>query len=93
MCSMASTVQLSEEAYKTLTALKRKGESYSDVVLRLASERKDPRRLLELSGWPDDLDVRALRDASREADLAKLRRHGAAGGDGERSGEREGDDA
>ena len=38
---MPRTVQLSDDAYATLAALKRPGESFSDTVKRLASERKD----------------------------------------------------
>jgi predicted CopG family antitoxin len=45
------TVTLSEDAYAALAALKRKGESFSDVVLRLA---RGSRSLLEFAGdWKD----------------------------------------
>ncbi len=45
------TVTLSDDAYTTLAALKREGESFSDVVRRLA--RKN-RSLLEFAGaWKD----------------------------------------
>ncbi|HLE97839.1 MAG TPA: antitoxin VapB family protein [Candidatus Thermoplasmatota archaeon] len=42
---MARQVQLADEAYARLSALKRDGESFSDVVLRLTRPRKDPRGL------------------------------------------------
>ena len=41
------TVTLSEDAYKALAALKREGESFSDVVRRLALGN---RSLLEFAG-------------------------------------------
>ena len=52
---MARQVQLSDEAYARLAALRKTGESFSDVVLRLPRPRKDPRTfaglgLLERSG-------------------------------------------
>lgn len=69
---MAKTVQLSDEAYGRLAALKREGESFSDVVNRLVRERKNPAALLELKGPRDYYDVEALRRVSRERDLEKL---------------------
>lgn len=45
---MPRTVQLSDDAYATLTALKRSGESFSDTVKRLAAERKDLNALRDL---------------------------------------------
>jgi predicted CopG family antitoxin len=45
------TVTLSEDAYAALAALKREGESFSDVVRRLA---RQGRSLLEFAGaWKD----------------------------------------
>ena len=80
---MARSVQLSEQAYATLTALKRKGESYSDVVLRMASERKDPKRLLRLVGrgraTGDEAFRRKMRDADAERWRILERRRGGAG--------------
>lgn len=54
---MTQVVQLSDEAYRRLTNAKRPGESYSDVVLRLA-------------GSGDLTDLEGLRDpeAIREAE-------------------------
>jgi hypothetical protein len=45
---VAKTVQLSDDAYATLRALKKPGESFSDTVKRLAAARKDPMALLRL---------------------------------------------
>ena len=50
-CMSGKTVTLSEDAYKALAALKKKGESFSDVVRRLALSN---RSLLEFAGdWKD----------------------------------------
>ena len=55
--SMTKVVSLSKKAYQTLKDLKRPNESFSDVVLRVAGERKK-KSLLEFSGkWVgDDID-------------------------------------
>ena len=55
--SMTKVVSLSKKAYQTLKDLKRPNESFSDVVLRVAGERKK-KSLLEFSGkWAgDDID-------------------------------------
>jgi predicted CopG family antitoxin len=54
---MTKVISLSNEAYQTLKKLKNSGESFSDVVLRVAGERKK-KSLLEFSGkWVgDDID-------------------------------------
>lgn len=69
---MAKTVQLSEEAYATLAALKRAGESFSDVVRRLAAERKDPRALKNLGGLRPDFEE--ILEKMRQADIRKMKR-------------------
>lgn len=54
------TISLDEEAYERLRAAKREGESFSDVVKRLAGERS----WREVAGiWPDADD---LEDAIEE---------------------------
>jgi predicted CopG family antitoxin len=55
--TMTKVISLSNEAYLTLKNMKKKGESFSDVVLRVAGERKK-KSLLEFSGkWVgDDID-------------------------------------
>jgi predicted CopG family antitoxin len=59
---MSKSIRLSEEAYERLDAHKREGETFSEVVLRLAGERS----LLELAGILSDEEADALRDAVDE---------------------------
>lgn len=59
---MSKNVRLSEEAYERLAAHKREGETFSDVVLRLAGERS----LLDLAGILSDEEADALREAVAE---------------------------
>lgn len=65
---MAKTVQLSEKAYASLRAHKRPNESFSDVVMRILGERKDPMRLLELPPPAPDFDFDEFDRRMREAD-------------------------
>jgi len=55
--AMTKVISLSEKAYETLKSMKKPGESFSDVVLRVAKEKKK-KSLLEFSGkWVgDDID-------------------------------------
>jgi predicted CopG family antitoxin len=55
--TMTKVISLSEKAYETLKGMKRPGESFSDVVLRVAQPKKK-KSLLEFSGkWHgDDID-------------------------------------
>ena len=69
-------MQLSEEAYATLAAIKRPGESFSDVVLRTIRSRKDPRALDRLGPRLDGFDLDEVRKKMRKADLERLRRLG-----------------
>lgn len=59
---MSKSIWLSEEAYERLAAHKQDGETFSDVVLRLAGERS----LLELAGILSDEQADALEDAIEE---------------------------
>lgn len=71
---MPRTVQLSDEAYATLSALKRPGESFSDTVKRLAAAQKDPRALRGLRALPrvKGYDYEKLHRTSAEADRKRL---------------------
>jgi predicted CopG family antitoxin len=59
---MSKSIRLSEEAYEHLAAHKREGETFSDVVMRLAGERS----LLEVAGILSDEEADALREAIDE---------------------------
>lgn len=69
---MPKQVQLSDDAYATLSALKSPGESFSDVVRRLAAS-KDLSALRQLGprlrGW-DETEVHR---EGAEVDRARLR--------------------
>ncbi len=71
---MPKTVQLSEDAYATLAALKRPGESFSDTVKRLAASQKDPRALRALRSLPrvKGFDAAKLHRMSAEVDRKRL---------------------
>jgi predicted CopG family antitoxin len=76
---MTKVISLSEKAYETLKGMKKPGESFSDVVIRVA-EKEKKKSLLEFSGkWVgDDIDevfaeIKKDREqlASRKVDLFK----------------------
>ncbi|MFH0896457.1 MAG: antitoxin VapB family protein [Candidatus Bathyarchaeota archaeon] len=46
---MTEVISLSEDAYKALKRLKRRGESFSDVVMKMA-KNAEPKSLLEFAG-------------------------------------------
>jgi predicted CopG family antitoxin len=54
--AMTKVVSLSNEAYLTLKNLKKPGESFSDVVLRVTGERKR-KSLLEFAGTWEGNDI------------------------------------
>jgi len=68
---MPKQVQLSDEAYATLAALKRPSESFSDAVRRLAASGKDLKALRRLGprlpGWDDAAVHRKGAEADRKA--------------------------
>jgi len=53
---MTKVISLSENAYHTLSKLKKKGESFSDVVMRI-SQGVESRPLTEFAGKWDGSDV------------------------------------
>jgi len=68
---MPKQVQLSDDAYATLAALKRPTESFSDAVRRLAASGKDLGGLRRLGprrpGWDDEAFHRKGAEADRKA--------------------------
>ena len=71
------TVTLSADAYEALAAMKREGESFSDVVRRLT---KKNRSLLEFAGAWKDIPAETMKEiedflrAGDELSTAKLQR-------------------
>jgi predicted CopG family antitoxin len=70
---MTKVISLSEEAYKALKRLKRRGESFSDVVIKV-TRNVEPGSLLELAGgWAGgDIDE-VFRKISQERETAAAR--------------------
>lgn len=52
------TIRLDDEAYERLASRKREGESFSDVVKRVAGERS----LLEIAGILEDEEAETMRE-------------------------------
>jgi len=71
------TITVTEDAYEALAALKREGESFSDVIRRLA---RGSRSLLEFAGDWKDVPEEKMREyltfleASDKLSRARLRR-------------------
>jgi predicted CopG family antitoxin len=66
---MTKVISLSEKAYETLKSMKKPGESFSDVVIRVGSKEKK-KSILEFAGtWKgDDADeilVQIMKDRER----------------------------
>lgn len=63
---MARNISLSDEAYEKLTRIKRNHESYSEVILRLLSQK---RSLSEVAGkrlLPDSFSLKTVRSLGSE---------------------------
>ncbi len=56
------TIRLDDEAYERLASRKREGESFSDVVKRVAGERS----LLEIAGILSEEEVETMRETIAE---------------------------
>lgn len=59
----SKTISITEEAYRRLRARKQRGESFTDVILRLTERRP----LSEFLGILDEETGRALEDVLEEA--------------------------
>jgi predicted CopG family antitoxin len=70
------TITISEEAYNALAAKKEEHESFTDVILRVTSDRGKASSLLKLiESWPPDEDLaNSIESAMKRTRKAKLRR-------------------
>ncbi|MBW3583794.1 MAG: hypothetical protein KY455_11900 [Euryarchaeota archaeon] len=61
---MTKMVQLSDEAYRKLKMAKRRGESFSDVVLRVMGRKRSLRELADLGRTNEEIEdhIRLLRE-------------------------------
>lgn len=73
--TMTKVISLSEEAYKVLKRRKGKGESFSDVVLKIAGNRESI-SILELAGtWVGGDADEVARQIKREREGVRGRAH------------------
>lgn len=71
---MTKVISLSNEAYQTLKNSKRPGESFSDVVLRIAKPTKK-KSLLEFSGtWVGDDADKVLAEIMKDRERLTSRK-------------------
>lgn len=70
---MTRVISLSDEAYEELRKLKRGGESFSDVVIKITKKERKP--LTSFFGaWPDKKEVdRIEKELEKERKRAKIR--------------------
>jgi predicted CopG family antitoxin len=70
---MTKVISLSEKAYQTLKSMKNPGESFSDVVIRVAGKEKK-KSLLEFAGtWKGDDADEVLAQIMKDRENAKAR--------------------
>ena len=70
---MTKVISLSEKAYQTLKSMKKPGESFSDVVIRVAGKEKK-KSLLEFAGtWHGDDADAVLAQLMKDRENAKAR--------------------
>jgi predicted CopG family antitoxin len=71
---MTKVISLSEKAYETLKGMKKPGESFSDVVLRVA-QGKNKKSLLEFSGkWVGDDANKVLAQIMKDRERLESRK-------------------
>lgn len=59
---MARNISLRDEAYEKLTQIKRKHESYSDVILRLLSQKKSLKEVAGKKLLPNSFSLKTVRN-------------------------------
>ena len=59
---MARNISLSDEAYEKLTQIKRNHESYSDVILRLLSQKKSVKEIAGKKLLPSSFSLKSVRN-------------------------------
>lgn len=70
---MTKVISLSEKAYTTLKELKRSGESFSDVIIRVTSKEKK-KSILEFAGtWEGDDADKVLEQIMKDREKTKSR--------------------
>jgi predicted CopG family antitoxin len=72
------TITISEEAYNALARMKKENESFTDVILRIASKKGDPKALLEFlekMGPSEDLanSIEEVMKRTRKARLTRVK--------------------
>jgi predicted CopG family antitoxin len=73
---MTKVISLSEKAYETLKSMKRPGESFSDVVIRVASKEKK-KSIFEFAGtWKGDDADEVLAQIMKDRERVKSREFG-----------------
>ncbi len=71
--AMTKVISLSEKAYQTLKGMKKTGESFSDVVLRVADKEKK-RSIMEFAGcWKGDDADEVLAEIMKDRENVKSR--------------------
>lgn len=71
--AMTKVISLSEKAYETLKGMKKSGESFSDVVIRVASKERK-KSILEFAGtWKGDDADEVLAQIMKDRDRVKPR--------------------
>ena len=72
--AMTKVISLSEKAYETLKGMKKSGESFSDVVIRVASKEKK-KSILEFAGtWKGDDADEVLAQIMKDREQCKAKR-------------------
>jgi len=71
------TITISEDAYRELARMKRENESFTEVILRLTSERGSAKALLsylERAGRDEELarNIESVMERTRKARLQKV---------------------